>query len=177
MTMDANNRYLLQFAARYQSEHPDARFLDFGCGEGKLVRAAVSAGISMVGADVFYETTAERDTRALADFMGKSVFEIVDGRIPFDDETFDVVLNNQVMEHVDDLDGVLREIHRVLKPGGQVLSLFPPRDVWREPHIGIPFSQRFPRDSKSRYIYTRALRTLGIGDTGKSPHDPGAWTR
>src|ERR1019366_9228148 len=62
----------------------------------------------------------------------------------FADCYFDLVVNNQVLEHVDDLDGVLREIHRVVKPGGQVLSIFPSRDVFREGHIGIPFAHWFP---------------------------------
>jgi SAM-dependent methyltransferase len=67
------------------------------------------------------------------------------------------------MEHVDDLDAVLSEIDRVLKPGGVVLSIFPSRDVFREGHIGIPFSHWLARDSKPRFYYTWALRSLGLG--------------
>lgn len=55
-------------------------------------------------------------------------------RIPFETESFDFMVNNQVMEHVPDLDGVLNEILRVLKPGGTVLSLFPDGGVRREGH-------------------------------------------
>jgi SAM-dependent methyltransferase len=92
------------------------------------------------------------------------VHEIDDaGCIPFPDETFDLVTNNQVMEHVDDLEATLREIHRVLKRGGTVLSLFPPRDVWREGHIGIPFAHRLPGGSALRLWYTRGLRAVGFG--------------
>jgi SAM-dependent methyltransferase len=60
-------------------------------------------------------------------------------------------------------DQALREIHRVLKPNGQVLSVFPSVDVWREGHIGIPFSHWFARDSRLRFYYTWALRGLGFG--------------
>jgi hypothetical protein len=51
----------------------------------------------------------------------------------------------------------------VLRPGGVVLSVFPSRDVWREGHIGIPFSHWFSPDSRARFYYTWALRSLGLG--------------
>ena len=64
---------------------------------------------------------------------------------------FDLVLSNQVIEHVEDLDAVLCEIHRVLKPGGAFLSLFPSKDVIRKTIVASPFSIAFEssRDSDS----------------------------
>jgi hypothetical protein len=44
-----------------------------------------------------------------------------------------------------------------------VLSVFPSVDVWREGHIGIPFSHWFPKDSRLRFYYTWAIRALGFG--------------
>ena len=44
-----------------------------------------------------------------------------DGRLDFPDASFDLVVNNMVFEHVEDLDAVLAEIQRVLKPGGRIL--------------------------------------------------------
>jgi SAM-dependent methyltransferase len=67
------------------------------------------------------------------------------------------------MEHVEDLDAVLAEIARVLKPGGIALSVFPSSDVWREGHIGIPFSHWFRSGSRVRFYYTWLLRSLGLG--------------
>jgi SAM-dependent methyltransferase len=95
--------------------------------------------------------------------LGTAIREIRDGRVEFENETFDLVVNNQVMEHVEDLDATLAEIHRVLKPGGTVLSLFPSRDVYREGHIGIPFAHRMRRGSRLRLLYTWGLRSLGLG--------------
>jgi SAM-dependent methyltransferase len=86
-----------------------------------------------------------------------------DGRIPFPPESFDLVVSNQVLEHVEDLSAVLAEIHRVLKPGGTVLSLFPDRGVWREGHCGIPFLHWFPKRSRPRVYYALALRAFGMG--------------
>ena len=83
--------------------------------------------------------------------------------IPFDDASFDFVINNQVMEHVEDLDSVLAEIQRVLKHGGSVLSLFPDNSVLREGHCGIAFLHWFPKGSKLRIYYAAACRALGLG--------------
>ena len=161
--MDVTNRYVLDFALRYARQHPTARVLDFGCGAGRLVQAGLAAGLQMAGADVYYGGSKTRGEAERSGLLGTVIHEIHDGRIDAPDESFQLVVNNQVMEHVENLDVVLAEIHRVLKPGGTVLSLFPSRDVFREGHIGIPFAHRLPRGSQLRLLYTWALRSLGLG--------------
>jgi SAM-dependent methyltransferase len=152
--IDVTNRFVLDWAKKR-----GGRILDYGCGSGRLVEAGRAFGLDIHGTDVFYEGAETRASAACSQFIR----EIEGGRIPYPDCSFDVITNNQVMEHVTDLDAVLTEIHRVLKPGGQVLSVFPSKDVWREGHIGIPFSHRLPRGSKLRFWYTWALRSLGFG--------------
>jgi SAM-dependent methyltransferase len=161
--MDVTNRFVLEFARSYAREHPGARILDFGCGGGRLVAEGIAAGLQIRGADVFYGGSQARLEAEAAGLLGAAVHEICQGRIGFPDAYFDLVVNNQVMEHIADLDAVLAEIHRVLKPGGTVLSLFPSRDVFREGHIGIPFAHWFSKDSRLRFHYTWALRALGMG--------------
>lgn len=161
--MDVTNRFVLDFALRYARQHPDARVLDFGCGAGRLVQAGLDAGLRMEGADVYYGGSTTRAEAEQSGLLGTAIREIHDGRIDFPEAAFDLVVNNQVMEHVEDLDAVLAEIHRVLKPGGTLLSIFPSRDVFREGHIGIPFAHRLPRGSRLRFLYTWALRSLGLG--------------
>ena len=155
--MDVTNRFVLDFARRYR------RILDFGCGGGAVVAAGRAQGLEISGADVFYGGSQTRDEAERSGLLGSAIREIQDGRIDFPDAVFDLVVNNQVMEHVEDLDAALREIHRVLAPGGTVLSLFPARDVFREGHIGIPFSHWFAKGSRVRFYYTWALRKLGLG--------------
>ncbi|MFB3827813.1 MAG: class I SAM-dependent methyltransferase [Bryobacteraceae bacterium] len=157
--MDVTNRFVLDWARRR-----GGRVLDYGCGGGELVAAGRAAGLEIFGAEVFYAGSNARQEAANRGLLGDAVREIGEcGSIPFPDEHFDLVTSNQVMEHVDDLDAVLREIHRVLKPGGSVLSVFPSADVWREGHIGIPFSHWFRKGSRLRFHYTWALRAAGLG--------------
>jgi SAM-dependent methyltransferase len=157
--VDVTNRFVLDWAQRH-----GGRILDYGCGAGALVSAGRQKGLDIYGADVFYTGSNSKAEAIASGVFGTAVVEIEDGgRIPFPDEHFDLVTNNQVMEHVADLERVLAEIHRVLKPGGTVLSVFPSVDVWREGHIGIPFAHRFPKNSKARFYYTWALRACGLG--------------
>ena len=133
--MDVTSRFVLDFARQYATLNRDAVMLDFGCGAGRLVAAARASGLNMLGADVFYGGSNAHAEAHDAGLIGDAVHEIRDGLLPFADSAFDLIVNNQVMEHVEDLDGALREIHRVLKPGGTLLSLFPARDVWRDPVV------------------------------------------
>jgi SAM-dependent methyltransferase len=161
--MDVTSRFVLDFALRYAARRPGAAMLDFGCGAGRLVAAARAHRLDMVGADIFYGGSAAHAEARGTGLLGTSIHPIEGGRLPFPDGTFALVVNNQVMEHVEDLDAALGEIHRVLQPGGTLLSIFPSRDVWREGHIGIPFSHRLRRHSRTRFLYTWALRALGFG--------------
>lgn len=78
-------------------------------------------------------------------------------------ESFDYVVNNQVLEHVEDMPAVLGEISRVLKPGGAMLSPFPDKGVWREGHCGIAFLHWFPKGSRLRVYYAGLLHLFGLG--------------
>lgn len=161
--LHVNYRYSLNFAERQRNESPTFRILDYGCGAGEVVMAGRERGLDFYGAEVFYAGGNTRDVVERNGLLGTTVKEIHDGHLDFPDAFFDLVVNNQVFEHVENLDGVLGEIYRVLKPGGKVLSLFPSRDTVREPHCGIPFLHWFSKSSKLRYPYTLMLRRLGLG--------------
>jgi SAM-dependent methyltransferase len=158
VSLDVTNRFVLDFARRH-----GGRVLDYGCGAGRLVVAGRSLGLDIYGTDVFYGGSTTRGEAEASGLFGSIIRGMENGWIPFDAATFDLVVNNQVMEHVEDLDATLAEIHRVLKPGGAVLSVFPSKDVWREGHIGIPFSHWFRPGSRIRFLWTWALRSAGAG--------------
>jgi SAM-dependent methyltransferase len=154
-----------EFCTRWIAEQDlgeGVRVLDYGCGAGTIVRKLRDLNIDAYGCDVFYEGG---DYSKLVDtaLPDDAILRMDENVIPFDDESFDFVISNQVLEHVEDLDHVLAEMARVLKPDGQVISLFPDRGVWREAHCGIPFLHWFPKYSQPRVYYAAAWRVLGFG--------------
>lgn len=143
---------------------PGGRVLDYGCGAGEIVKELRTRGCNAFGCDVFYgggDYSMHIDPTFFEGVIKR--MENKGRRVPFDSESFDFVINNQVMEHVEDLDGALSEIQRVLKGGGVVLSLFPDKSVWREGHCGIPFLHWFSKGSRIRVYYAAACRLCGLG--------------
>jgi SAM-dependent methyltransferase len=103
---------------------PGERVLDLGCGAGtdSLVAAQMVGQTGQVtGLDMTPEMLAK--ARASAAELGTANVEFVEGeaeRLPFPDESFDVVISNGVIDLVPDKDAVFSEIVRVLKPGGRI---------------------------------------------------------
>ena len=99
------------------------RVLDLGCGAGtdSLVAAQmVGQSGRVTGIDMTPEMLAK--ARASAAEMGANVefFEGEVERLPFANESFDVVISNGVIDLVPDKDAVFGEISRVLAPGGRI---------------------------------------------------------
>jgi SAM-dependent methyltransferase len=174
---NVNYRFLREYVRNHTARDGDARVLDYGCGAGGLVTLLRDDGADAYGADVFYEGADYSDDPGFAPLLAGGFVREIDsgGRIPFEDGHFDLVVSNQVFEHVEHLEAVIAEVDRVLAPGGTVYHHFPSREVWREAHIGIPFAHRMPA-GRLRDTYTLGLRRLGFGfhdDQGLTPRE---WT-
>lgn len=141
----------------------DVRVLDYGCGSGDIVKELRASGVEAYGCDVFYEGGDYSPTIDPRYFDAGIIKRITENTIPFESSSFELVVNKMVMEHVENLDDVLIEINRVLKPGGMVLSIFPDKSVWHEGHCGIPFLHWFSKAGRGRVCYAAAWRALGFG--------------
>lgn len=148
------------------------KVLDYGCGLGTLVARARRQGLDFHGVDTFEGHYGHWSDKIDPDALGR-VSKIQGSRIEADDATFDVVVANQVFEHVFDPEPALREIARVLKPGGAFLALFPTRDVWFEGHFGIYFAHWLSKWPDLQRAYLFRMRQLGFGLHGKGP--PEEW--
>jgi arsenite methyltransferase len=103
---------------------PGEHIADLGCGAGTdtLVAAQiVGPEGSVTGIDMTPEMLAK--ARAAAGALAVTNVELVEGEIeklPFPDESLDVVISNGVIDLVPDKDALFGEIRRVLKPGGRI---------------------------------------------------------
>jgi 2-polyprenyl-6-hydroxyphenyl methylase/3-demethylubiquinone-9 3-methyltransferase len=92
--------------------------LDIGCGGGLLAEDFAQLGCRVTGIDP--SAPSIETARAHAQQMGLSIeYHVGAGEsLPFNDATFDLVYCCDVLEHVNDLERVLAESARVIKPGG-----------------------------------------------------------
>ncbi|RME50275.1 MAG: class I SAM-dependent methyltransferase, partial [Caldilineae bacterium] len=95
------------------------RLLDIGCGAGNMIHHLSRYG-KVKGIEIDPRPVRQARQR------GYDVQQFDATRpYPFDDHTFDVATALDVIEHVDDDMAVLREAHRVLKPGGHLVVTVP----------------------------------------------------
>ncbi len=140
-----------------------ATVLDFGCGRGTTAAALRQRGYSAYGVEIVEEYILNgRDILPATDTLG-SVLSILapSGRSIFADAVFDAVVSDQVLEHVENLDVVLSEVSRVLKPGGVTVHTFPAAHTIVEPHVKVPVVHWLPKGSL-RNAGVRAAVGLGL---------------
>lgn len=90
------------------------RVLDVGCGDGELTQKLAELGADVIGVDV------NPDMVAVAQRRRSGTYKVADATaLPFDDETFDVVIAVTVLCVCDDPKILVGEMARVLKPGGR----------------------------------------------------------
>lgn len=98
---------------------PDETVLDFGCGSGYITVELAKISKTAVGIDINPNLKRIRVPRNLKD---KLKFVNVSGeQLPFPDGYFDVLLASEVLPMIEVASKFLKEIHRVLKPGGRMV--------------------------------------------------------
>lgn len=142
-TMGLDGRWRRLAAA--SAVRPGDRVLDAACGTGDLAIAAREAGGDVTGLD-FSERMLERARRkseAIEWILGDVL------ALPFDDSTFDAATIGFGIRNVEDLDAGLRELARVVRPGGRlaVLEITRPRGALR-PFFKLWFDVLIPLAGK-----------------------------
>jgi SAM-dependent methyltransferase len=122
-TREGMSRRTASSTARFFTPYlkPGMRVLDCGCGQGSVTidLAEIVAPGEAIGIDVRETDLADARVRAGDRGVGNVSFQAASAyELPFPDQSFDAAFAHQVLHHLGDPLAALKEMHRVLKPGG-----------------------------------------------------------
>lgn len=123
---DANRAPATQYPAQLVrhiinkfSLKPGQKLLELGCGRGDFLREFEKAGLNCHGVD------RDLNSQQFSPNIPIAFCDLSKNRLPYSDNTFDVVYHKSVLEHVVSPDHLIKETKRVLKKGGKTIILTP----------------------------------------------------
>ena len=141
------------------------QLLEIGCGGGLMAEEYARRGASVTAVDRSAASIAVAAQHARSSGLKIAYTPSVGERLPFSDGSFDAVLSADTLEHVDDVDLVVSEAARVLRPGGRfvydtvnrtwksrLLLVWLPQNVF---HIAPPDTHDY-----ARFIKPEELRSI-----------------
>jgi SAM-dependent methyltransferase len=134
--------------------------LEIGCGTGYTLYALRGAlpDAELTGTELLDEGLAVARER----WSDVSLRQADARALPFGEE-FDLVGAFDVIEHIDDHDGALREAHRVLRPGGGLLITVPQhRWLWSEADDYAHHQRRYTRDALTRVVRGSGFEVVAV---------------
>ena len=129
-----NHNYLIRKGLKKtllnNSDKLNGVLLDFGCGSKPYEKLFINVK-NYIGVDLKIEGREENHQYVDKFYDGKT--------IPYEDDTFDSLLSTEVLEHVFNIEEVLKEMNRVLKKGGKALITTP--FMWEEHEMPYDFAR------------------------------------
>lgn len=144
------------------------RVLDIGCGDAGVPIAFAEAGARAFGIEPFEPSVERGRVRAEEHRVNLDLRSGVAEALPYRDAAFDLVILDNVLEHVEDRERTLDEIGRVLRPGG-LLYLVTPKpfalhSLVSDPHYALAGLVLMPRPLQKWYF--ERVRGGGEGNYG-----------
>lgn len=175
MTLAVTREYIIPFVNKTLNTNSPLRVLEIGCGEAGVLKAFTELGHFGFGIEL-EESRLEFAREFMKDelnsgkvqFLNKNVYDVdVAADIG---EAFDLVILKDVIEHIPEQEKFMPQLHKFLKPGGQVFFAFPP---WYMPYGGhqqvlpgkwaskLPYYHLLPKP-----VYKAVLKMLGTNESG-----------
>ncbi len=139
---------LIDYCTETGKDIASVKVLDWGCGRGGYVGSLLSKGIDAYGVDidkVVLEQSKSLFTDKKWNHEERIVLISTDNKSPFDNEYFDFIFSDQVIEHVSNVTSLFNELNRISKSGALNLHRFPAKYRVVEPHLFMPFVHWIPK--------------------------------
>lgn len=183
-----DERFFLDVEHRYTKTHRvlleaagdlrGARILDLGCSRGLMLeRFRRYEGVELVGLELDPADRVEAEARGIhVDQFQINVYdgEQMTARLPYGDESFDVVIAAEIIEHIVDTEAFVSEVHRILRPGGTAVFSTPNILWWKYRLDAVRGRYPDPLEHRLRYgtdfghvrIFTPALLRELVEEAG-----------
>ncbi|MFH1452885.1 MAG: class I SAM-dependent methyltransferase [Armatimonadota bacterium] len=106
------------------SEFKDKKVLEIGCGNGYILSKYAKAGAECFGVDISEKAVEVSLERFKLERLIAKLKVAEAENLPFEDNSFDLVCSMGVLHYTKDTQKAVKEIHRVLKPGGEAILMF-----------------------------------------------------
>lgn len=171
----ARGHYVMATLRKYLSDWSmeGADVLDVGCGDAGVLIACAEAGARAAGIEPDGESVARGEVRAEEHGVDVDLRQGIAEELPYPDASFDLVILDNVLEHVGDQERTLAEIRRVLRPDGLLYMVTPKPlslySLWNDPHYDLAGLVLLPR--RLQIWYFEKVRGGGEGtyDVGTIP--------
>ncbi len=156
----------LALIKRFGGELANTRILEISCGMGGTLVALAQAGAQPVATEFNRDYCQISKHRAARYDLNLPILNAVGEAVPFADNSFDLAICWDIVEHVQDPAAMLAELRRVIRPGGRVLLTIINRWAWRDPHYHIRGINWLPRTLADRLVATRlkSKQAMGLQD-------------
>lgn len=147
----------------------DKQALEIGSGlGGAAIYLALEHNMDITGVEVNPWMVQESTKRIPAEKNHQINFKLIENnRLPFEDNSFDIVYSKGVLTHVPDKKELFKEIHRVLKSGGKLVIvdwLSPTKDKWGPILTKISEDEKLDLFAQTQDGYFKDLEACGFED-------------
>jgi len=127
----------------------DARILDVGCGSGRLLQDLAYLGFTnLTGADPFNER----------DLVYPSGVKVLKRQLGQMDGEFDLIMLHFSYEHLDNPNGIMQDIHRLLRPGGEAVIRIPIASSYAWQRYGVNWVNLDP----PRHFFLHTFKSIDL---------------
>ena len=130
----------------------DDKLLDVGYSQGLTIgyTGQVFPNLEGIEVDPAAQETAQKRLKKLGI---KTILKIYDGKkLPYKDNSLDGIISTEVFEHVNNRDSFIKELNRVLKPGGKLIITAPNKLFPIECEFHLPLLSYFPKKIADMYV-------------------------